>query len=260
MNNIQRYLLLTLAALVCLGTAHAQEDRSQAVIASARHGLEYEVKAGISIGGTSPLPLPEEIRKIEGFSPTFCFAIEGDAVKWFDRHWGLLAGLRFETKGMETKANVKNYGMEITGDAGERVSGCWTGMVKTKYRSTLATVPVLVTFQANRRLRVHAGPYISVKLDGDFSGYVFDGYLREGDPTGNKVEFTDGRTADYDFSEELRPVQYGIQAGVNWRAFKHLTLSGDLSWGLNDVFRKDFSTIAFPMYPIYVTLGFGYAF
>jgi len=30
--------------------------------------------------------------------------------------------------------------------------------------------------------------------------------------------------------------------------------------GLNDIFKKDFDTIAFAMYPIYLNVGFGYAF
>ena len=34
----------------------------------------------------------------------------------------------------------------------------------------------------------------------------------------------------------------------------------DLTWGLNDIFKKDFDTISFAMYPIYLNVGFGYAF
>ena len=32
-----------------------------------------------------------------------------------------------ETKGMEARARVKNYSMEIIGDGGERLAGYWTG-------------------------------------------------------------------------------------------------------------------------------------
>lgn len=32
-------------------------------------GLEYEVNAGTSIGGASPLPLPAEIRHIDSYNP-----------------------------------------------------------------------------------------------------------------------------------------------------------------------------------------------
>ena len=52
----------------------------------------------------------------------------------------------------------------------------------------------------------------------------------------------------------------GIAIGGEWRAFKHLNVYADLTWGLNDIFKKDFDTIAFAMYPIYLNVGFGYAF
>ena len=32
--------------------------------------FEYRIKAGFNIGGTLPIPLPAEIRKIESYSPT----------------------------------------------------------------------------------------------------------------------------------------------------------------------------------------------
>ncbi len=75
-------VIRVLVAAACIsGTAHAQSDRTPGIIRSALMGLEYEVKAGINIGGASPLPLPEEIRTIDSYSPTFCFSLEGDVVK-----------------------------------------------------------------------------------------------------------------------------------------------------------------------------------
>ncbi len=41
-------------------------------------------KAGFNIGGTSPIPLPKEIRKIDSYAPGIAIAIEGNATKWFD--------------------------------------------------------------------------------------------------------------------------------------------------------------------------------
>ena len=40
----------------------------------------------------------------------------------------------------------------------------------------------------------------------------------------------------------------------------YLNVYADLTWGLNDIFQKDFDTITFAMYPIYLNVGFGYAF
>lgn len=260
---MKRTIAITaLALLLGSGSLRAQEDRTPGIIRSALMGLEYEVKAGVNIGGTSPLPLPEEIRRIDSYSPTFCFALEGDVVKWLGvkKRWGVVLGLRLETKGMQTGARTKNYGMEIIGDGGERLKGNWTGMVRTKYRGTFLSVPLLAAYEVNPRLRLQLGPYMSFMTDGDFSGHVYDGYLRENDPTGNKVVFEGEKRATYDFSDDLRTVQWGVQAGVNWKAFRHLTLSADLLWGLNDIFKKEFKTVTFDMYPIYLNIGFGYAF
>ena len=44
------------------------------------------------------------------------------------------------------------------------------------------------------------------------------------------------------------------------RACPHLLVGLDLTWGLKDMFKKDFETIAFNMYPVYLRLNFGYAF
>lgn len=53
----------------------------------------YSIKAGLSIGGTSPLPLPKEIRSIDSYAPNIAIAIEGNTTKWFgkDKKWGMTA-------------------------------------------------------------------------------------------------------------------------------------------------------------------------
>ena len=260
-KNILTYL--SVLALVWLALPVAgQEDRNSGIIKSALIGLEYEVKAGFNIGGTAPLPLPVEIRDLSSYNPTLAIAIEGNVTKWFDREnrWGMKVGVRLENKGMKTDAKVKNYGMEIIGDAGEVVKGNWTGNVKTNVKNTYLSFPVLATHQFNPRFSMNLGPYFAYMLEGDFSGSVYDGYLREGDPTGNKVVFGEGKSAPYDFTKSLRRFSWGAQLGAEWRAFKHLNVYADLTWGLNDIFEKDFDTITFAMYPIYLNVGFGYAF
>ena len=71
--------------LACIGIAlpgYSQVDRNETLIRSALHGLEYEIKAGFSIGGTAPLPLPVEIRSIDGYNPTLAISIGGEVTKW----------------------------------------------------------------------------------------------------------------------------------------------------------------------------------
>lgn len=224
-------------------------------------GFDYELDAGFNIGGASPLPLPAEIRKIDGFDPGMNFMIGGKAVKWLgaQQRWGIGVALRFESKGMKTDATVKNYGMEIIND-GSRVAGRWTGKVHTHYRSSQFTLPVTAEYRINDRWTVNAGPYIALALDNEFGGYVHDGYMREGDPTGNKVVFEGDSRATYDFSDNLRDFQWGMQLGGAWQAFKHLRVNANFTWGCEGIFESSFKTITFTMYPIYLNLGFGYTF
>lgn len=257
--------ILVISLMILLGSTsmlHAQQDRNPGIIWSSLRGLEFEIKAGFNIGGTAPLPLPEEIRAIEGYSPNVNFSIEGNFIKWLgtDKKWGVILGLRLENKGMETKARTKNYSMEIIGGGGERLKGNWTGMVKTKFQGSYFSIPLMGAYQLSPRVRLSAGPYISFMTSGDFSGHVYEGYLRKDNPTGDKVQFEGDQVAPYDFSDDLRKFAWGVQAGVDWRAFKHLNVFADLTWGLNDIFKKDFNTITFAMYPIYLNVGFGYAF
>lgn len=238
----------------------AQEERNNTLIKSEKQGWVYEVKAGINIGGTAPLPLPREIRSIDSYNPTLAASLEGKVTQWFRQGpWGLSVGLRFENKNMTTEAGVKSYSMEII-NGGERMKGYWTGNVRTKVSNSYVSIPVLANYRIDNRWSVNAGPYVSYLLNGEFSGHVSDGYLRQNDPTGQKVEFTNGKIATYDFSDNLRNFQWGLQAGASWKAFKHLTVHADLTWGMNDIFKSDFKTITFAMYPIYLNLGFGYRF
>jgi hypothetical protein len=239
-------------------TGHILERTAYTFKALGR-GVEYSLRAGYEIGGTSPMPLPAEIRKIESFKPKMHFYIEGNVNKTFkrNRNWGLLLGIRLEQKGMETQAQVKNYNMRMDGGDGTMVEGAFTGHVITKVNNSYLSIPLLVTCKVTDRWKLRLGPYYSHLLGKDFSGKAMDGYLREGDPTGDYVAVS---TADYDFSNDLRKWNIGVQFGADWKVLKHLAVALDLQWGLNDIFKKDFEVIKFDMYPIYGTIGIAYLF
>lgn len=239
--------------------ANAQLSRTQKIINAAIKGWNIELRAGYNIGGTSPIPLPAEIRQIKSYKPSVGFSGEADFTRFFDKHWGMGIGVKIENKNMETDARVKNYGMEIIND-GALASGRWTGGVKTSVRNSFLTFPIVGVYKVHPRTNLKLGVFLSYLIEGKFDGYVYDGYLRNGDPTGEKAVFTDGATATYDFSNDLSKFQWGLQAGVDWEAFKHLKLYADLSWGLKSAFPDSFKTITFNMYPIYFNVGVGYLF
>ncbi len=259
---MKKYIIAVLTLTFSIMVVNARPSEHKGLIWSSLHGLDYAFKAGINIGGTSPLPLPEEIRNIESYSPGVAISLEGNVTKWLDiqKKWGISIGIRLDNKHMTTKASVKNYGMEIFNDTGGKVEGLWTGGVKTKAKMSLLTIPVLANYRISDRWKVVAGPYFSYMIDGDFSGHVYNGHLRSPDATGSRVNFEGDNIATYDFSDNLRNFQWGMQLGGEWNAYRHLTVHADLTWGLNNIFEKDFKTISFAMYPIYLNFGFGYDF
>lgn len=253
----KKIAIIFLCCLALSNFAEAQEERSQSILKSLTMGLEYRLKAGFNIGGTSPIPLPVEIRQINSFNPTTAFSIEGDVVKTFNNKWGISAGIRLESKGMKTDATVKNYHMKMIASDGGEMEGQWTGGVTTTVKQSLLTIPVLAVYQVSKRWELELGPWFSYVTSGEFFGDAYDGYLRDGDPTGEKVSV---KSATYNFNDDLRHFQCGMQLGAQWRAFSHLNVTANLTWGVTPIFQKDFETITFNMYPIYANFGFGYVF
>ena len=124
----------------------------------------------------------------------------------------------------------------------------------------MVTLPLQVAYNVSPNLRLKFGPYFSYVLSNNFSGYAYDGYLRVGDPTGDKVELGhgEGERGDYDFTEDLRHWQFGLDLGADWFFSNRFGAYAGLSWGLTKIFRKDFHVIEQSLYPIYGSIGLTY--
>jgi hypothetical protein len=94
-------------------------------------------------------------------------------------------------------------------------------------------------------------------LEGDFSGYAYDGYLREGSPVGAKIEIDE---AIYNFSSGLQRWNWGGQIGIEWKALPHLLAYLDFTCNANSIFKKNFDIIIYDIYALYASLGFAYKF
>lgn len=221
--------------------------------------LQLKVRAGYSIGGTAPLGVPATIRSIDAYHLTPSFLVGLDAMAPIDSHWGVMAGLRFENKGMDAEITTKNYYMEVV-KGGSHLAGMYTGGVRQKVKEWMLTLPVLGTWKAGRHVTVKAGPYLSLLLSKDFSGYVFDGYLRQNDPTGAKIVMghEENERAVYDFTDDLRNFQVGVEAGIDWQLHQRLGMMADLNWGLSGIHKSNFKTIEQTLYPIYGSIGLYY--
>lgn len=254
-----KILLFLLVAFSISATAQENiGERDDNLRQMNKKGWELELRAGVNVGGATPLGLPREIRHIDSFEPKFNGTIECAVTKWFGR-WGVGSGLRLEAKRMTTGATVKNYHTEVIQNE-DRVSGYFTGYNETNYASTDLTLPITVNYRVSPRWKVRGGLFVSYCLHREFNGFVSDGYLRNGTPTGEKVTFDNGSQATYNFDDNLRPFNWGAQAGFSWNAYKHFSLFADLTYAFNNIFKSDFKTVAFTMHPIYLNAGFGYRF
>lgn len=220
--------------------------------------ISLTARAGLSLGGTMPMGMPASIRSLETYKIKFFPQIGIDAEYHLDTHWGIMAGLRLESKGMEIEAKVKNYHTCVV-RGGEELEGQFTGRNHTEEQQLLLTVPVSASYNIGN-VRLMAGPYLAFALYRQFEGYASDGYLRVGDPTGAKVDLgtTPTERGSYDFCNKMRRLQYGVNVGADWFVSSKWGVYGNLSWGLCGIHKSSFHSIEQTLYPIYGTLGVTY--
>ena len=217
--------------------------------------LQLRARAGYSIGGTTPVPLPETIRSIDSYNLTPSFMAGIDAQLPLNQKWGISVGLHFENKAMSSDVTTKAYHMEMV-----KVMGLFTGHINQKVTQWMFTIPVQASLQLGQKLSLRGGPYLSLLTSKKFYGIASDGYLRENNPTGSKILMgnKEGEWATYDFNDDMRTFQFGIGVGADWQVHKRIGVSADLNWGLTGIFSSDFKPIEQTLYPIYATIGVFY--
>ena len=221
--------------------------------------IQLKARVGYAIGGTAPLGIPATIRSIESFKLTPNVMVGADVMYKLSARFGLQAALHFEIKDMDSEVTTKGYHMKVKMDEDE-LEGLYTGHVHQKVRQRMLTIPLQLTYEISRKVQLKAGPYLSVLLDKEFSGYASEGYLRKDTPTGAKVVMGDkeGEWATYDFNDDMRTCQMGVTVGIDWAFCRKAGLSADLAWGLTGIHHSDFKTVEQTLYPIYGTIGLFY--
>lgn len=268
-TNDMKHILYTLAALLMLAaSAHAQNDSKweQWGPTTGLRGGGFIVRAGYVIGGTMPLPLPAELRKINSFSPKGGLSLGIDGYRMFSKRWGASVGAHFFWEGFSTSADVKNYYVWLEQE-GEVTKGYFTGCNETSTQMWGVTLPVLATFRISPRWNVSMGPFMTCYFKQTFDGKVYDnndgvGYLRVDTPTGDKVKMTREDPTPYpdDFADHMLPLSGGIELAFDWKAMRHMNVFGKVDWGLSNIWSSNYQAISFPMYPIYGTIGMAYSY
>lgn len=226
----------------------------------------FIARLGYVIGGTMPLPLPAELRKINSFSPRGGISLGIDGYHMFSKRWGASLGVHFFWEGFHTSADVKNYYVWLEQE-GEITKGYFTGTNVTNTEMWGVTIPLLATFRISPRWNVSAGPFMTFYMKQTFGGEVYDndeglGYLREDSPVGPKILMSRDNPSPYpeSFADNMVPVNLGLEFCFDWKAMRHLNVFAKLDWGLTNIWRSDFEAISFKMYPIYGTIGVAYRY
>ena len=227
--------------------------------ASLPDGYWVKARVGYGIGGTAPLGVPATIRSLDKLRLTPNLSVGADVGKPISGPWGIATGLYLANKGMDAEITTKGYKMALRMDESE-MEGVYTGHVRQQVTQWMLTLPVTATYELPSRWMLRGGPYLSAVLSKDFSGYAYDGYLRQDSPTGPKVVMgsSEGEWATYDFSSDMRRLQAGILVGADWQMSEAWGLSADLQWGLTGIHHSDFKTVEQTLYPIYGTICLTY--
>ena len=111
---MKKILCLLLFAILWVGILPAQklkeaQDTDKNILNAALKGWRMRISAGFNIGGCAPLPLPREIRSIDGYHPGLNFALEGDVDALTVEHGVCLIRLDQRTGVVHSCVELKPY-------------------------------------------------------------------------------------------------------------------------------------------------------
>lgn len=251
---MKRNTILLIATLLLVNLLYSQPALSQT------QGKSWEFKffAGYNMGGSTPVPLPAEIRKINSWNPKLSGTLAFHATYWLTPEWGVTSGLALDIKGMEIKADVMYMMTNLVvgeGDNTGNFSGMFTGKNKTTVRNGYVVIPLLATWRPVEKWTFRLGGYVGSQQDAKFEGSASDGYIRVGGPDGDRINV---EKATFDFSENIRKADAGLMASADWFFTQKMGVTGQFSWGFVPLFPSDFNGIPYKMYNIYFMLGIAY--
>ncbi len=226
--------------------------------ASVLDSLSYDARLGYTVGGTIPTHIGREIRGINSFNPGMNFSIGVEATMPISGRWKVHSGLRYELGSMDVDSRVKNYDIEVVrGD--ESLKGIFNGNVRIKTTQRRITLPIQAEYDFTQEFKLRGGMFMGWLTNRKFWGWAYDGYLREGTPVGAKIEMgrEPGDRGDFDFDQNMRHMQWGIDVGADWQFSRRWGLFAELTYGFGGLFKSDFHSVQ-TLRPMYGTLGISY--
>ena len=228
--------------------------------ASVLDSLRLDARIGYTVGGTIPTHMGREIRGINSFNPGLNFSIGAEACLPLTDRWSIHTGLRIELGSMDVDSRVKNYDIEVVRGE-ESLKGIFNGNVRIKTTQRRITLPIQTGFALRNDFRLRGGMFMGWLTSRKFWGWAYDGYLREGTPVGAKIEMGNepGDRGDFDFDQNMRHMQWGLDVGADWNFHSRWGIYADLTYGFGGLFKSDFHSVQ-TLRPMYGTLGILYRF
>ncbi|WP_231496719.1 porin family protein [Prevotella sp. 10(H)] len=250
-------IIIILLALITFSTNILADDGDD------KKGLDWYLNLGLNMGGSMPVPLPREVRKIESYNPKINPHIGISTVYNLNRKWGVGTELSLGIKGMRVKDRVKYMQTKVlVSEKGNpnksEVDGYFTGKNTTNVNLQYLSLSLYGIYNIGSRWEVKGGVYAASILKSKFEGNVSDGYLRDKTPNGPIVVIEADNPATFDFEDNMRDFDAGFVVGGRYKINERIGVMVNMNLGLTDIFYRDQNPINFKMQNIYGTFGVTY--
>lgn len=218
----------------------------------------HNATLSFNFGATSPVPLPATVRKINSWRPGSNLSAGYEGLYRFHKSWSLGFGAKLDFRGMTVKNEVLYMKTQITvlsGSSSGSFDGYFSGKTKTEIKNAYILVPLYLAYKISPKYRFKLGAYIAYMFHSQFSGVVYDGYIRNGTPVGDKITINE---ATFDLSTQQNMLDYGLLFGAQQYLHGRISLIENFTWGLNPILESSSKAMDFKMYNIYLSLGLAY--
>ncbi|MDR1090985.1 MAG: PorT family protein [Prevotella sp.] len=223
--------------------------------------FSHKIIAGYNIGATLPNNLSREIRSIDAYWPQFTPQLGYNVSYRFAGQWSAESGIALDLKGMGVRDKVKYMYTDVNMD-GNNIKGYFTGRNETEIKITYVTIPIRVSYHLNETWSLKLGVYASYRSSAEFSGTVWDGYLRKTEDkdilNSELINIGEKDVAVFDFGKDLRTFDFGISMGFEHCFNRKFGVYTEATYSLTPIFPKSFTGIDMKMRNIYITAGMTY--
>ncbi len=224
---------------------------------SASRRIVHNACLAVNLGATSPVPLPATVRKINSWNPGLNLSVGYEGLYRLRKKWRFGFGLKLDFKGMTVNNQVLYMRTQITvqsGSSSGSFEGYFSGRNETKVKNTYFTMPVYIAYKPAKTWRLKLGAYVGFLFHSQFTGRVYDGYIRNGSPIGEKISVNE---AAFDLSRKQKRWDYGILAGTQHSINSSISVIANINWGLSPVLEAG-DGVDFNVYNIFLNLGLAY--